>query len=46
LILALPIATASNAAAFGTTEVGWTLQNGGTSIWAGGFERYGLLTTV
>jgi hypothetical protein len=46
LILCLPIATASHAAASGTTKVGWTLQLRGGSLVGGDFERYGLLTSL
>jgi hypothetical protein len=42
LILCLPIATASYAAVLGTTEAGWTLQEGGFVWGGGGSERYGL----
>jgi hypothetical protein len=42
LILCLPIATASHAAVLGTTEAGWTLQEGGLRLGCGGSERYGL----
>jgi hypothetical protein len=38
-ILCSPIATAFNAAAFGTTEVGWALQQGGALSGRRGFFR-------